>query len=1274
LDDGSFDNHVILNFGEYGDQLDVYHGNPTQNANSIGWFTPTNPGWFFWALVESGLFLTPYAAKIGDKDLTASSANLPSGDDPAPTDFYLGDSGAPASSEPLNGRIFNVKVFDQVMNATQIAQERWSQVPRFFGSATPNLWAWWPLFSADDLKDYSGNGRDLSKAGSPTTEEHAPVTWAPVVLTPPPTVYELNAEAGSYAVTGADARLKDYVSALDCPGSQGNYASTLDASALDITGDIDVRAYLALADYTPSDDNAIISKMLFSGNNKSWFLRVKPDGELRFWWSEDGELGKQQDSTEALSLAAWDRIWLRATLDVDNDAGGHEVNFYTSEDGSSWDLLGSSITDSGTTSIKSGSAPVEVGRHETVGATWKVMEGEVYRAQIYDGIDGTLVFDSKFNIQKPGTTSFTESSPQEATVTINQSGSPQAEIIALLEPEIGSYAVSGADATLENVPATAHRSYLSCPGSNDNHADNPDAAELDITGDMEIWFYALPDDVTPSSVECFISKILYGNDKHWRFVLFTDGLLRWIWSENGVNFLNEFSTEAPGWSDGNPRWIRMRFDVDNGASGYDVDFYESEDDFTVDDPTWTALGSKQTGTPATSIDAGAAEVKIGNTEAISSTQQPFAGKIWRAKIYSGIDSARALIRDYEFWREEPGTTSFTESSSYGTTVTVDQSGSPHAEIWGVAELDPGSYGITGAPTTLEVSEVTAYEMNAAAGAYSLTGVAATLLADRVINAAPTSYALTGADATFLVGVVMDAEPGAYSLTGVLATLLADHVINAEPDSYGVTGSLATLLADRQLNAEPDSYDVTGAAATSLAARVLNAEPDSYALAGIAATLIKGVTLDAEPGAYSLTGVLATLLADHALNAEPGAYSLTGVLATLLADRALNAEPGSYGLTGADAELEFGYILNAEPGTYGLTGVLATLLADRILNAEPDSYALSGQPTTLVAARVLNAEPDSYALTGANATLLADRVANAAAGAYTLTGSDATLLRALVVNAVAGAYNVTGYAAELLLIGAYSLNAEPGVYTLVGQATSLLLARLFNAEPGIYTSTGADASLKFGYALNAEPAAYTLSGVAANLAKGLVVNAEPGAYVLTGADVSFLRARIIDAVAGAYSITGADAELLLVGAYSLNAEPGIYTYSGQDAALPRGFVLNAETGLYTYTGQPATTLADRVIAALAAAYGITGADTTLDYSGIILFNAEAGTYSLVGADATLEAAIRAEEAFEFELAVLRSLNVDASIIQAKEVQLAVLRSVQQSLGVRLRVDEEFTYER
>ena len=146
-------------------------------------------------------------------------------------------------------------------------------------------------------------------------------------------------------------------------GVTGNYLTVPDASNLDITGDIDLRAYVSLDDWTPSATQTIIGKWSGAGQ-RSYTLSIFTDGKIRLLWSADGTATFTRDSTVATGVADGSAKWIRATLDVDNGASGHDVIFYTSNDGSTWTKLGDTVTTAGTTSIFSSTSNVLLGTQD----------------------------------------------------------------------------------------------------------------------------------------------------------------------------------------------------------------------------------------------------------------------------------------------------------------------------------------------------------------------------------------------------------------------------------------------------------------------------------------------------------------------------------------------------------------------------------------------------------------------------------------------------------------------------------------------------------------------------------------------------------------------------------------------------------------------------------------------------------------------------------------------------------------------------------------------
>lgn len=209
----------------------------------------------------------------------------------------------------------------------------------------------------------------------------------------------------------------------------GNYASAPDSAALSITGDIDIQAKVDFTSWNEGNrfvalgiaqSRFVVSKYTTTGNQRSYYLNVNSAGVLILGWSTAGSADLTASADEVLNLEAETVKWVRATLDVNNGASGRTAKFYTSDDGSTWTQLGTTQTVAGTTSIFNSTAELNIGGANA--GTSNLMEGSVYRVIIRNGYDGggSVVFDADFETATAGATSFTESSVNAATVTINK--------------------------------------------------------------------------------------------------------------------------------------------------------------------------------------------------------------------------------------------------------------------------------------------------------------------------------------------------------------------------------------------------------------------------------------------------------------------------------------------------------------------------------------------------------------------------------------------------------------------------------------------------------------------------------------------------------------------------------------------------------------------------------------------------------------------------------------------------------------------------------------
>lgn len=199
---------------------------------------------------------------------------------------------------------------------------------------------------------------------------------------------------------------------LDASGRPTDTASTPDTAALNITGDLDLRAEVEANWYEPGA-HILIGKWDAAGGQRSYMLRLE-NGQLVLHMA-NGPTGGY--------LARWNlpalprRAALRATHDVDNGAGGSTLAAYwaTSMAGP-WTLIeagtGPSFAPGAST------APLVVAPQDlTQAEPRRPFTGKAYAFEVRNGIDGPVVAAPNFEAQPLGTTSFTDSAGSAWTLS-----------------------------------------------------------------------------------------------------------------------------------------------------------------------------------------------------------------------------------------------------------------------------------------------------------------------------------------------------------------------------------------------------------------------------------------------------------------------------------------------------------------------------------------------------------------------------------------------------------------------------------------------------------------------------------------------------------------------------------------------------------------------------------------------------------------------------------------------------------------------------------------
>jgi hypothetical protein len=464
-------------------------------------------------------------------------------------------------------------------------------------------------------------------------------------------------------------------SGLVLPGVAGNFASSPD-----------------LAAYTPTTIEVVarFSPDSVAAGAKTITNKRTAAAELEFDLSADGTSLRFRRSysstswgvnvTSSAFLTAGLPVWVKVT----HNAATGATAFYSAPDQStepsSWTARGTATSTTGPP--HNGTGTLNVGSP----ATTEHLSGTVRQVILRDGIGGTIVYNANFATAPRAATSFTESSSNLATVTINETrgnaGTNQVLIgddtrvtnaLSRLNnlSEVSSTYLSRQNLGLTqasqwDIPASAYLTGvgLNLPGVAGNYASTPDTdTTLDITGDLEVVARLVLADYTPAVTQYVAGK--WGTapaDQSW-YVRFTGGgLLNLTWYDLAGTLNTKSATVVVPFTDGFPYWIKVTLDVNNGLSGSQTRFYYAADQ-TTEPSTWTEIGTAPTpGVGITDIRSGDGATWFGAVGAAAGSSNT-QGTIYQTIVRNGIGGT--TVMDANFATAARGATSFLSSPGSG---------------------------------------------------------------------------------------------------------------------------------------------------------------------------------------------------------------------------------------------------------------------------------------------------------------------------------------------------------------------------------------------------------------------------------------------------------------------------------------------------------------------------------------------------------------------------------------------------------------------------------
>jgi len=329
-----------------------------------------------------------------------------------------------------------------------------------------------------------------------------------------------------------------------------------------------------------------------------------------------------------------------------------------------------------------------------------------------------------------------------------------------------------------------------------SRADTPDAASLDITGDIDIRAVIDFEDYSNGNQTLVAKYLGTGNQRSYALRIDTNGNLAMLYSLNGSTGLTATATAtvySVGAVDGTPLTVRV---TRVSATGV-ITFYIGNE-VTPGPSTWTQIGSTVAGTSG-ALFSSTALLEVGTLNSGASDMS--TGQFLFAQVRNGIGGVNAANPD--FTAQAPGTLSFVDSTGKTWTMRGDSEiveyGPLPGTTWGTADTGQ-SY--------------TSFSINANASLYVNNGVGVIQdpnpTGDTATQTAPTDPAAVDAEVTwsaiqndnnldvlvnYVIGIRSTDQNNAYESQLVFRPVASggDVQVNIRKRVAGVVTSLSPLV-------------------------------------------------------------------------------------------------------------------------------------------------------------------------------------------------------------------------------------------------------------------------------------------------------------------------------------------------------------------------------------------------------------------------------------------------------------------------------------------------
>ncbi len=199
----------------------------------------------------------------------------------------------------------------------------------------------------------------------------------------------------------------------------------------------------------------------------------------------------------------------------------------------------------------------------------------------------------------------------------------------------------------------------------------PDAAALDITGDLDVRIELQRDDWFTAGCDLIGKYEPTGNQRSWAFYFSNtgsvNGYLGFAHTPTGSAAVQSLSTVPIPFPNTGRMALRCTIDVNNGSGGYTLTFYWSDSI----DGTWNVLGDPVVIAGTTSIYNSTAPIKMGDSPVSAGWGGPNPGRIYAMQLRDGINGT--VVSSFDGTNLTAGSSTFNDDQ--GQTWTLSGSAS-----------------------------------------------------------------------------------------------------------------------------------------------------------------------------------------------------------------------------------------------------------------------------------------------------------------------------------------------------------------------------------------------------------------------------------------------------------------------------------------------------------------------------------------------------------------------------------------------------------------------